>query len=116
MAELLRIENLHVAFPTDDGSVRAVDGVSLTLNEGETVAIVGESGSGKTVTGLSVMGLHKRGSAQLSGSIHLKDGDRSLDIVTASDDRCKDGTHCVLKENGALFNSLCAGCADVVLT
>ena len=46
MAELLRIENLHVAFPTDDGLVRAVDGVSLTLNEGETVAIVGESGSG----------------------------------------------------------------------
>ena len=89
MAELLRIENLHVAFPTDDGSVRAVDGVSLTLNEGETVAIVGESGSGKTVTGLSVMGLHKRGSAQLSGSIHLKDGDRSLDIVTASDEEIR---------------------------
>ena len=89
MAELLRIENLHVAFPTDDGSVRAVDGVSLTLNEGETVAIVGESGSGKTVTGLSVMCLHKRGSAQLSGSIHLKDGDRSLDIVTASDEEIR---------------------------
>ena len=89
MAELLRIENLHVAFPTDDGSVRAVDGVSLTLNEGETVAIVGESGSGKTVTGLSVMGLHKKGSAQILGSINLKDGDRSLDIVTASDEEIR---------------------------
>ena len=89
MAELLKIENLHVAFPTDDGLVRAVDGVSFTLNEGETVAIVGESGSGKTVTGLSVMGLHKRGSAQVSGSINLKDGDRSLDIVTASDEEIR---------------------------
>lgn len=89
MAELLRIENLQVAFPTDDGLVRAVDGVSLTLNEGETVAIVGESGSGKTVTGLSVMGLHKKGAAQLTGSIHLKEGDRSLDIVTASDEEIR---------------------------
>jgi peptide/nickel transport system ATP-binding protein len=89
MAELLRIDNLQVAFPTDDGLVRAVDGVSLTLNEGETVAIVGESGSGKTVTGLSVMGLHKKGAAQLTGSILLKDGDRNLDIVSASDEEIR---------------------------
>lgn len=89
MAGLLKITDLHVAFPTDDGLVRAVDGVSLTLNEGETVAIVGESGSGKTVTGLSVMGLHKKGAAQLSGSIVLKDGDRDVDIVTASDEEIR---------------------------
>ncbi|CAB4718537.1 unannotated protein [freshwater metagenome] len=89
MAELLKINDLHVAFPTDDGLVRAVDGVSVTLNEGETVAIVGESGSGKTVTGLSVMGLHKKGAAQLSGSILLKDGDHDLDIVTASDEEIR---------------------------
>jgi len=89
MAELLRIENLQVAFPTDDGLVRAVDGVSLTLNEGETVAIVGESGSGKTVTGLSVMGLHKKGAALLTGSINLKVGDSRLDIVTATDEEIR---------------------------
>ena len=89
MAELLKIDNLQVAFPTDDGLVRAVDGVSLSLNEGETVAIVGESGSGKTVTGLSVMGLHKKGAAQLTGSILLKDGDSTLDIVTASEEEIR---------------------------
>jgi peptide/nickel transport system ATP-binding protein len=89
MAELLKIDNLQVAFPTDDGLVRAVDGVSLTLGEGETVAIVGESGSGKTVTGLSVMGLHKKGAAQLTGSILLKDGDRNVDIVTANDEEIR---------------------------
>jgi peptide/nickel transport system ATP-binding protein len=89
MAELLQIENLCVAFPTDDGLVRAVDGVSVSLSEGETVAIVGESGSGKTVTGLSVMGLHKKGAAQITGSIFLKDGDRNVDIVTASDEEIR---------------------------
>ena len=41
MTELLSIDNLHVSFPTEDGIVKAVDGVSLTVNSGETVAIVG---------------------------------------------------------------------------
>ena len=90
MSELLQIDNLCVSFPTDDGLVRAVDGVSVSLSEGETVAIVGESGSGKTVTGLSVMGLHKKGAAQITGSIFLKDGDRTVDIVTASDEEIRD--------------------------
>lgn len=86
MSELLKIDDLKVSFKTDDGVVKAVDGVSLTVNSGETVAIVGESGSGKTVTSLSVMGLHKRGSAEISGSIKVRDGESVLDIVSATDE------------------------------
>ena len=81
MTRLLSIENLKVSFPTEDGIVKAVDGVNLTVNSGETVAIVGESGSGKTVTSLSVMGLHKKGSAMIEGSIKLLDGDIERDVV-----------------------------------
>ncbi|HZH53111.1 MAG TPA: ABC transporter ATP-binding protein [Microvirga sp.] len=54
---LLEIENLTVEFPTQGGIMRAVDGVSLTLDEGEVLGVVGESGSGKSVTMLAVMGL-----------------------------------------------------------
>src|SRR3712207_6227308 len=54
---LLDIQNLSVEFPTQGGIMRAVDGVSLTLEEGEVLGIVGESGSGKSVTMLALMGL-----------------------------------------------------------
>jgi dipeptide transport system ATP-binding protein len=54
---LLEIENLSVEFPTGGGVLRAVDGVSLTLDEGEVLGVVGESGSGKSVTMLALMGL-----------------------------------------------------------
>jgi len=54
---LLEIENLSTEFETDEGVVKAVDDVDLTVREGETVGIVGESGSGKSVTALSIMGL-----------------------------------------------------------
>ncbi len=54
---LLEIENLSVEFPTQGGIMRAVDGVSLKLDEGEVLGVVGESGSGKSVTMLAVMGL-----------------------------------------------------------
>ena len=54
---LLEIEDLHVDFPSQGAVLRAVEGVSLSLNEGEVLGIVGESGSGKSVTMLAVMGL-----------------------------------------------------------
>ena len=54
---LLEIEDLHVEFPTQGGVMHAVEGVSLTLDEGEVLGIVGESGSGKSVTMLALMGL-----------------------------------------------------------
>ena len=54
---LLRIRGLKTHFKTDDGWVRAVDGVDLTLNRGETLGVVGESGCGKTVTAMSVLKL-----------------------------------------------------------
>ena len=90
MTELLSIEDLHVSFPTEDGIVKAVDGVSLTVNSGETVAIVGESGSGKTVTSLSVMGLHKKGSVNIEGSIKINDGGTIKDVVNLSPNEVRD--------------------------
>ena len=57
---VLQVQDLRTYFKTDDGIVKAVDGVSLELAPGETLGLVGESGSGKTVTCLSVMGLVPR--------------------------------------------------------
>jgi dipeptide transport system ATP-binding protein len=54
---LLEIQNLSVEFPTQGGLMRAVDGVSLSLDQGEVLGVVGESGSGKSVTMLALMGL-----------------------------------------------------------
>jgi peptide/nickel transport system ATP-binding protein len=90
MTQLLSIEDLHVSFPTEDGIVKAVDGLSLTVNSGETVAIVGESGSGKTVTSLSVMGLHKKGSTLIEGSIKINDGGTIKDVVSLNAEEVRD--------------------------
>jgi peptide/nickel transport system ATP-binding protein len=77
---MLEVKDLRIHFPTDDGLVKAVDGLSFTLDRGRTLGIVGESGSGKSVTSLGIMGLHYGGNATIDGQIWL-DGE---DLVGAS--------------------------------
>jgi peptide/nickel transport system ATP-binding protein len=81
----LQVRDLKVHFPTDDGLVKSVDGLSFSVERGKTLGIVGESGSGKSVTSLSVMGLHKRGTARISGEIVL-DG---MELVNATPDEVR---------------------------
>jgi oligopeptide/dipeptide ABC transporter ATP-binding protein len=68
---VLEVKDLTVEFPTDDGIVHAVRGVSFTLEPGQVLGIVGESGSGKSVTSLAVMGLLPR-SARVRGEVNFQ--------------------------------------------
>ena len=82
MADVLKIENLHVSFDTYAGEVHAVRGVSLHVEEGEVLAIVGESGCGKSVTAKTIMKLNPMPPAR------IKEGTLELcgkDIVAASE-------------------------------
>jgi peptide/nickel transport system ATP-binding protein len=78
---LLEIRDLHVSFATRDGTVHAVDGVSLAVDRGRTLGVVGESGSGKSVTALTVMGLTRLPNATISGQV-LLDGVDLLALPT----------------------------------
>jgi peptide/nickel transport system ATP-binding protein len=90
-SEFLSVRDLKVHFPTDDGVVKSVDGLSFTLEKGKTLGIVGESGSGKSVTSLSILGLHRVGSnrsrnARISGEVWL-DGE---ELISADAARVRD--------------------------
>jgi len=78
----LSVRDLRVHFPTADGLVKSVDGLSFDVSRGEVLGIVGESGSGKSVTAQAILGLHKGSKAQITGEIWL-DG---VELVGASED------------------------------
>lgn len=84
MSKFLEVRNLNVSFPTEDGMVRASNGVTYSVGLGETLAIVGESGSGKSVSNLAVMGLHNPTRTEISGEaiLNLKSG--PVDVIAAS--------------------------------
>src|SRR5206468_7196633 len=76
MAErLLEVEDLSVHFTTEDGVVRAVDGVSFEVERGKVLGIVGESGSGKSVTAMTVMGLTRDVNSRFQGAVRYKGKD-----------------------------------------
>jgi peptide/nickel transport system ATP-binding protein/oligopeptide transport system ATP-binding protein len=80
-APLLEVADLRVSFGTEEGVVKAVDGVSFSVAAGEVVAIVGESGSGKSVTAMTLMGLTRGPNARFEGSALLE----GRELVTASE-------------------------------
>jgi peptide/nickel transport system ATP-binding protein len=76
---LLEVTDLQTRFRTDDGVVKAVSGVSFSLDKGKTLGVVGESGSGKSVTFLTLMGLVDRRHAEVSGSV-IFDGEEIIGL------------------------------------
>ncbi|WP_285735232.1 ATP-binding cassette domain-containing protein, partial [Nocardiopsis sp. ATB16-24] len=68
---VVRVDDLRVVFPTMDGDVHAVNGLSFEVPAGGALGIVGESGSGKSVTSLALMGLHRGSRARISGAIEV---------------------------------------------
>ena len=81
----VEVRDLRVHFPTEDGLVRAVDGLSFAVERGRTLGIVGESGSGKSVTSLAILGIHKGSRARVSGEIWL-DG---VELVAAPEEEIR---------------------------
>jgi peptide/nickel transport system ATP-binding protein len=82
---LLEVRDLRVEFPTEDGLVHAVDGISYAVEHGRTLGIVGESGSGKTVSSLTTIGLTRTQGARVSGAIVFE----GRDLVALSDDELR---------------------------
>jgi peptide/nickel transport system ATP-binding protein len=83
---LLEVKDLRTYFHTDDGVVKAVDGVNFSVEKGQTFGIVGESGSGKSVTNLTIMGLNPRRNTVSSGQALWK----GEDLLTMKQSRLRD--------------------------
>ncbi|MGI8429269.1 MAG: ABC transporter ATP-binding protein [Solirubrobacteraceae bacterium] len=84
-APLLDVQKLRVSFATDDGVVRAVDGISYSIEAGKTLGIVGESGSGKSVSALSTLGLTRTPGAQIVGRMMFG----GQDLLKLSDEQLR---------------------------
>jgi peptide/nickel transport system ATP-binding protein len=85
MSPLLDVEGLRVTFPTEDGVVHAVDGISYSVDTGRTLGIVGESGSGKSVSSLTTIGLTRNQGAEIAGQIVFE----GTDLVSMPDDQLR---------------------------
>ncbi|SDX33290.1 ABC transporter ATP-binding protein [Roseicitreum antarcticum] len=83
---LLQVKDLHVAFSTDRGEAKAISGIDLTLDQGETLAVVGESGSGKSVTALAILGLLPKRTAKVRAAALGFDG---RDLLTYSEEQLR---------------------------
>jgi peptide/nickel transport system ATP-binding protein len=83
---LLDVQDLKTHFRTDDGIVKAVDGVTFSVEKGQTLGIVGESGSGKSVTCLTIMGLNAKRNTITSGAALFK----GENLLTLSSSRLRD--------------------------
>ncbi len=81
----LSVDDLTVRFPTADGIVQAVTGLSYQVELGKTLGIVGESGSGKSVSSMAIMGLHDQRRTRISGSIQVQ----GTDLVGVDDERMR---------------------------
>jgi len=88
-APLLSVRNLKTYFPQDEGTVKAVDGVSFDLHAGGTLGVVGESGCGKSITARSILGIVDRPGRIVDGEIHfrrrtapgLSEAERTVDLA-----------------------------------
>ncbi len=86
MTDLLSLSGLRTQFDTKRGAVKAVNGIDLTIEEGETVGLVGESGSGKSVTALSAMDLVDDPGDVVAGRVTFRDATLAADIAAEFDD------------------------------
>ncbi|MFB7293200.1 dipeptide ABC transporter ATP-binding protein [Actinacidiphila glaucinigra] len=78
---LIEVEDLTIDFPTGTGTVRAVDGLSFSVEQGGALGVVGESGSGKSATAFALLGLHRGSGARIGGSVRVA----GVDVLTAAE-------------------------------